>query len=246
MEEAFIRSKMLFGEDSIEWLSRKKVIVFGVGGVGGHAAEVLARSGIGEIHLLDHDEVSVTNINRQMVATTKTIGRKKVEVMRERILDINPECKVEIFDMFYLPTEEEKDAFVLEGYDYIIDAIDTISAKIDLAVRAQQLGIGIISAMGAGNKVDPTKFEVSDIYKTSVCPLAKVMRRELKNRRIKKLKVVYSKEIPQKPGIIEAIKEGSRPAPGSCAFVPGVVGMIMAGEVVKDLLQKEKMDRGIK
>ena len=246
MEEAFIRSKMLFGEDSIEWLSRKKVIVFGVGGVGGHAAEVLARSGIGEIHLLDHDEVSVTNINRQMVATTKTIGRKKVDVMRERILDINPECKVEIFDMFYLPTEEEKDAFVLEGYDYIIDAIDTISAKIDLAVRAQQLGIGIISAMGAGNKVDPTKFEVSDIYKTSVCPLAKVMRRELKNRRIKKLKVVYSKEIPRKPGIIEAIKEGSRPAPGSCAFVPGVVGMIMAGEVVKDLLQKEKMDRGIK
>lgn len=233
MNQAFVRTEMLLGEGALDKLKTKKVIVFGIGGVGGHAAEALARSGIGYIGLVDHDIVNVSNINRQVVATTKTVGKKKIEVMKERILDINPECEVELFDSFYLPEKAEE--FHLTQFDYIIDAIDTITAKIDLAVIAEQMGIGIISAMGAGNKLDPTRFEVADIYKTTVCPLAKVMRRELKKRRIKKLKVVYSKEIALEPAFPEEIKAGIRMAPGSCSFVPAVVGLIMAGVVTREL-----------
>lgn len=233
MNEAFIRTAMLLGQQCVEQLKQKKVIIFGIGGVGGHCAEAITRSGVGHICLVDHDEVSVSNINRQIVATTKTIGLKKVDVMKERILEINPECNVTSMPLFYLP--ENASEFHLEQYDYIVDAIDTITAKIHLAVEAQLLNIQIISSMGAGNKLDPTQFQVANIYETSVCPLAKVMRKELKARNIKNLKVVYSKEEAMTPCFSEEIKEGKRIAPGSCSFVPSVVGLVMAGEVIKDL-----------
>lgn len=232
---------MLLGDEAIRTLHDSRVILFGVGGVGGHAAEALARSGIGHITLVDNDRVSMSNLNRQAVARVSTVGRSKVEVMREMIGDINPSCEVTAVSRFLLP--ENVEAFRLQEYDYILDAVDTISAKICLAVKAQEYGVPMISAMGAGNKLDPTAFRVTDIYKTNVCPLARVMRRELKKRNVSHLKVVYSEEDVRKRvpcGSDEDVKQGSRPAPGSCSFVPGVVGLIMAGEAIRDLAGKRQ------
>ena len=239
MQEQFIRTAMLVGEDGVERLMKKKVAVFGIGGVGGHVVEALARSGVGALDLIDNDTVSMSNLNRQIIATYETIGRQKTEVMKERIASIHPRCEVRTYDCFYLP--EERDKFPFEEYDYIVDAIDTVTAKIDLAVAAQEKGIPMISSMGTGNKLDPTKLEVADIYDTSVCPLARVMRRELKARGVRALKVVYSTEPARTPFPVEAedravIRESTgRPVPGSTAFVPAVAGLIIAGEVIRGL-----------
>ena len=228
--ERFERSALLLGNEGMERIFASRVAVFGVGGVGGHAAEALARAGVGEIHLIDADTVSVTNINRQAVALTSTVGRDKVEVMMQRIVDINPDARVVCHKLFYSP--ETAHLIDLSIFDYIIDAIDTVGAKLELITRADALGVRVISSMGAGNKLDPTRFEVSDIYKTSVCPLARVMRTELKKRGVKSLKAVYSKEEP----IRAVVNDGSkRHAPGSVSFVPSVVGLIIAGEVIKDI-----------
>lgn len=237
MINRFSREEILLGSEAVNRLSAARVAVFGVGGVGGYVAEALARSGVGSIDLFDNDKVSLTNINRQIIALTSTVGKYKTEVMKERILDINPNASVNAFNVFY--TAENADEFDFSQYDYIVDAIDTVSAKLELAVRAQAAGVPVISSMGAGNKLDPTRFEVADIYKTSVCPLAKVMRRELKQRGVKKLKVVYSKEEPVKPKQepAEEAPQGRRAVPGSIAFVPSAVGLIIAGEVVKDLIK---------
>lgn len=232
MTGRFSRTELLLGEEAMENLKHSRVIVFGVGGVGGYAVEALARSGVGSLALVDNDTVSITNLNRQIIATEETIGRSKVDVCKERILSINPNCRVETYNMFYLP--ETSDEIDLTKYNYIIDAVDTVSAKISLAVNAEKLEVPIISSMGAGNKLDPTMFEVSDIYKTSVCPLARAMRTELRKRGVKKLKVVYSKEQAIKPHQSEE-KTAKRQTPGSCAFVPSVAGLIIAAEVVKDL-----------
>ena len=238
MTKKFDRTKRLLGADVMTKLNQAHVAVFGIGGVGGHAADALIRSGIGEITIVDSDEVAESNINRQLIATTKTVGRKKVEVMKEHLLEINPEAKVHIYDCFFLP--ETKEQFDFTSYDYVIDAVDTVTAKLALVEACKEAGVPIISSMGAGNKLDPTAFEVSDIYKTSVCPLAKVMRKELKARGIKKLKVVYSKEIPLEPIEDEVFVSDEvrrrRATPGSIAFVPSVAGLILAGEVVKDLV----------
>ncbi|MBP9989238.1 MAG: tRNA threonylcarbamoyladenosine dehydratase [Ruminococcus sp.] len=227
MDNRFSRTELLFGQKAMEKLASSRVAVFGAGGVGGYVIEALARSGIGALDIIDNDTVSLTNLNRQIIATEKTIGKFKVDVAAQRVLDINPECKVSTRKTFFLP--ETSDEFDFSEYDYIVDAIDTVSGKIELVVNAEKAGTPIISSMGAGNKIEPTLFEVADIYKTSVCPLARVMRRELKQRGIKKLKVVYSKE--------KAIKVDSN-VPGSNAFVPSVVGLIIAGEVIKDLKEK--------
>jgi len=229
-EERFSRTKRLLGEESVNKLASAHVAVFGVGGVGGHVVEALIRSGVGSIDIVDKDEVSLSNINRQIIATEKTIGLPKVLVMKERILDINSTAVVNAFQCFYLP--ETACEFDFTQYDYIVDAVDTITAKIQLVIEAEKAGVPIISSMGAGNKLDPTAFEVADIYKTSVCPLAKVMRKELKARGIEKLKVVYSKE---QPISVEKPEPGQKSIPGSIAFVPSVVGLIIAGEVIKDL-----------
>lgn len=230
MKESLSRSALLLGEEGIKRLESAKVCIFGVGGVGGYAAEALARSGVGEIHLVDSDVVSVSNINRQIIATEKTVGRPKVDVMKERILEINSDCRVFSHKLFY--TSENASEIDLSGFDYIIDAIDTVKSKLFLIEAAYRLGIRIISSMGAGNKLSATAFEVADINKTSVCPLAKVIRCELRKRGIKKLKVVYSKEEP-----IKAIadNENGRHAPGSIAYIPSVVGLIIAGEVIQDI-----------
>ncbi|MCR4956245.1 MAG: tRNA threonylcarbamoyladenosine dehydratase [Lachnospiraceae bacterium] len=228
MDTQFTRTQMLLGVDAVEKLKQSKVAVFGVGGVGGYVVEALARSGVGSIVLVDKDAVSVSNINRQIIATTSTVGRDKVDVMKERILDICPKVQVEARKCFFLP--ENAGEFPFEEYDYVVDAVDTVTAKIALVMRAKEYNVPIISCMGAGNKLDPTGFMVSDIYKTEVCPLAKVMRHELKKRGIKKLKVVYSKEQP--------IKHEGENVPGSVAFVPSVAGLIIAGEVIKDLSKK--------
>lgn len=234
MKEQFERTGLLLGKEAVEKLQEKRVAVFGVGGVGGFATEALVRSGIGKIDIIDKDVVSETNLNRQLIATTKTIGQPKVLVMKERIQDINPDCKVYAQECFYLP--DTANQFAFEEYDYIIDAVDTVTAKLELVMRAKEAGVPIISSMGAGNKLDPTRFEVADISKTSVCPLAKVMRRELRKRGVTHLKVVYSKEEPLKPK--EEISDGSkRVLPGSVAFVPSVAGLIIAGEVIKDLAE---------
>lgn len=225
------RTALLLGEGAVEKLKSSKVAVFGVGGVGGYICEALARTGVGELHIFDRDTLSVSNINRQIIATHSTVGRDKVDVMRERILDINPSCRVVAHKVFYLP--ENADEFDLSQYDYIADAVDTVSAKLELVCRADKLGTPIISAMGAGNKLDPVAFEVSDIYKTEGCPLARVMRRELKARGVKKLKVVYSKEEPKKSPLIDS--ESGKAVPGSVSFVPSVMGLIMAGEIIKGL-----------
>ena len=226
MQEQFSRTELLIGKDGLKKLKEAKVAVFGVGGVGSYVVEGLARAGVGNFLLVDKDVVDITNINRQIIATHKTIGKPKVEVAKERILDINPKAKVEIIKEFFMP---ESKNILDESIDYIVDAIDTVTAKIELVLRAEKLKTPIISCMGTGNKLAPTRFEVTDIYKTSVCPLAKVMRKELKQRGIKKLKVVYSKEEP--------IKHEEGRIPGSISFVPSVAGLIIAGEVIKDILE---------
>lgn len=245
MGEKFDRTKRLLGKDAIEQLEKSHVAVFGIGGVGGHAVDALARSGIGSITIVDSDEVAESNINRQLIATTKTIGRKKVQVMKEHLLEINPELVIKEYDCFFLP--ETKEQFDFTQYDYVIDAVDTVTAKIALVEACQEAGTPMISSMGAGNKLNPTKFEVADIYKTSVCPLAKVMRRELKKRNIRHLKVVYSKEEPLEPvedeDFVSDEKRSRRATPGSIAFVPSVAGLILAGEVVKDIVGVNKSSK---
>lgn len=236
MADQFSRSELLLGKRAIEKLKKSRVAVFGLGGVGGYAVEALARAGVGELYLVDHDTVSLSNLNRQLYATHQTIGQYKADVAAKRVGEINPQCKVHVYKTFYLPGES--DQFDFGQYDYVVDAIDTVSSKIGLIMEAKKAGTPIISAMGAGNKLNPTLFEVADIYKTSVCPLAQVMRRELKKRGVEGLKVVYSKEKPMKPIVDEAeLKEsGKRQIPGSVSFVPPVVGFILAGEVIKDLV----------
>lgn len=237
MINQFSRTELLIGKEAIQKLANSKVALFGIGGVGGYAAEALARSGIGAIDLIDNDKVCLSNINRQIIATHKTIGQYKVDAAEERLKEINPKIKITKYKTFYLP--ETSSQFDFSRYDYIIDAIDTVTGKIELVVNAVKADTPIISSMGAGNKLDPTAFEVTDIYKTSVCPLAKVMRRELKKRDIKHLKVVYSKEEPISPLEMSEKEEDKRRAtPGSTAFVPSVVGLIAAGEVIKDLIKK--------
>lgn len=248
MLNQFSRTELLLGHDNMEKLKNARVAVFGIGGVGGFTVEALARSGVGTLDLIDDDRVCLTNINRQIIATRKTIGQYKVDAAKERILDINPDAVVNTYKTFFMP--DTADTFDFSVYDYVVDAIDTVTGKIMLVEAAQKAGTPIISSMGAGNKLDPTAFEVADIYKTSVCPLAKVMRRELKKRGIRKLKVVYSKEKALTPIDDTAnscrshciCPPGSartcaqrRQIPGSTAFVPSVVGLIIAGEVIKDL-----------
>ena len=243
MLEQFSRTELLLGREAMDKLAETRVAVFGVGGVGGYVCEALVRSGVGAFDLIDNDTVSLTNLNRQIIATRKTIGRYKTEVMKERILDINQEADVRIHNCFFLP--ENADEFDFTQYDYVVDAVDTITAKISIIMKAKEAGVDVISSMGAGNKLDASMFRVSDIYKTKVCPLAKVMRRELKKRGVKKLKVVYSEEPPIElqneyvcsPEEMEKMA-GRRAIPGSTAFVPSVAGLIIAGEVVKDLCGK--------
>ena len=233
VKEEFSRIAYVFGEDAVEKLKNARVAVFGVGGVGGYICEALCRAGIGHIDIFDRDTVSLSNINRQIIALHSTVGRAKVDVMKERMLDIDPDCEINAHNVFYLP--ENADEYDLSEYDYIADAVDTVSAKLEIATRAYKLGIPVISAMGAGNKTDPTRFEVADINDTTVCPLARVMRRELKARGIKKYKVVYSKEEPRKSGVTD--HESGKAIPGSLSFVPSAMGLIMAGEIVKDLVK---------
>ena len=246
MENQFLRTEILLGSDAMKKLKSSKVAIFGVGGVGGYVAEALARCGVGAFELIDRDQVSVTNLNRQIIATWKTIGMDKTEAMADRIHDINPEALVVQRKCFYLP--ETADQFDFTQYDYVVDAVDTVTAKIEIILQAQRIeiilqaqraGTPVISSMGAGNKMDPSKFEVADIYKTSVDPLARVMRRELKKRGVRKLKVVYSKEEPMKPLIrVEADPEaGRKDVPGSSAFTPSAAGLLIASEVVRDLIR---------
>lgn len=244
MPDQFSRTELLLGKPAMERLAGCRVAVFGIGGVGGYVCEALARSGVGALDLIDDDKVCLSNINRQIIATNKTVGQYKTDVMKERILDINPDAKVNTYRCFFLP--ENASDFPFDKYDYVVDAIDTVTAKIELVMQCRNSGVPIISSMGAGNKLDPTKFRVADIYKTQMDPLAKVMRRELKKRGIKKLKVVYSEEEPVVPDADSAEnqvdagtdRQGSkrRSTPGSTAFVPSVAGLIIAGEVIKDLI----------
>lgn len=251
MLNQFSRTELLFGKEAMDILENSRVAVFGVGGVGGYTVEALVRSGVGAIDVIDDDKVCLTNLNRQIIATRKTIGQYKTDVCKERIHDINPNCEVTVHKCFFLP--ETKDQFDFSKYDYVVDAIDTVSGKIALVMQAKEHNTPIICSMGAGNKMDPTAFEVSDIYKTSVDPLARVMRYELKRRKVRKLKVVYSKEIPIKPMEdtensckhhcvcppgTEKKCTARRQIPGSNAFVPSTVGLIIAGEVIKDLIKK--------
>lgn len=229
--EALSRTTALIGEESVEILKNATVAVFGLGGVGGHAAEALARSGVGHFVLVDSDKVAMSNLNRQVIATTKTLGLDKTEAMRQRILEISPQAQIEVQSCFFLPETAER--FDFSKYSYVVDAVDTVTAKIELVMKAQEAGTPIICSMGAGNKLDPTMFKVADIYKTKVCPLAKVMRKELKTRGIKHLKVVYSEELP----VLR------RRVPASIAFVPSVAGLILAGEVVKDLTAETRKKR---
>ena len=248
MLNQFSRTQLLLGKEGMDALAGAKVAIFGIGGVGGYVVEALARSGVGSFVIVDDDKVCLTNINRQIIATRKTIGKYKVEVMRDRILEINPDAQVEMRQCFYLP--EHAHEFDFSEYSYVVDAVDTVTAKIEIIMRAQAAGVPVISCMGAGNKLDPTQFHVADIYKTTMCPLAKVMRHELKKRGVKKLKVVYSTEKPVRP--LEDMSESCRShcvcppgtehkcterrdIPGSVAFVPPVAGLILAGEVIKDL-----------
>jgi tRNA threonylcarbamoyladenosine dehydratase len=248
MLNQFSRTQLIFGQEAMEVLKKARVAVFGIGGVGGYTVEALARSGVGRLDLIDDDKICLTNINRQIIATRKTVGKYKVDVMKERVLDINPDAEVMTHQCFYL--KDTADQFDFSEYDYIVDAIDTVSAKIEMILRAEEMNIPIISCMGTGNKLDPTRFEITDIYKTSICPLARVIRRELKARGVKKLKVLYSMEPARKPLEDMAISCKSncicppgaerkctqrRQIPGSNAFVPSVAGLILAGEVIKDL-----------
>lgn len=227
METQFARNELLIGKEKQELLKKKKVAIFGLGGVGSYVLEGLARAGIGEFVLIDSDTISLSNLNRQLLATMKTIGRKKVEVAGQRVQEINKEARVKLYDTFYLPNHTEN--ILDKSIDYVVDAVDTVTAKILIIQEAKQLNIPVISSMGTGNKLDPTKFEVADISKTSVCPLAKVMRKELKKRNIENIKVVFSKEEP--------IKQIEETVPGSISFVPSVAGFILAGEVIKDLCE---------
>lgn len=253
METQFSRTEILIGKEAVRRLSASRVAVFGVGGVGGYVCEALVRSGVGAFDLIDSDRVALSNLNRQIVALHSTIGQYKVDVMRERMLAINPQVKVNVHKCFFLP--ENAQQFPFSEYDYVVDAVDTVTAKIALVMKCREAGVPIISSMGAGNKLDASLFQVADLFQTKVCPLAKVMRRECKKRGIKNLKVVYSEEMPLTPGISEAEEqtalhadkqspdtaaEGSRrrSVPGSVAFVPSVAGLILAGEVVKDLYQE--------
>lgn len=246
----FSRTELLFGKEAMDKLAGSKVAVFGIGGVGGYVCEALVRSGVGAFDLIDDDKVCLTNLNRQIIATRSTVGKYKTDVMRDRMLDINPNVEVEVHKCFFLP--ENADDFPWDSYDYVVDAVDTVTAKIALVMKCKEKNIPIISSMGAGNKLDGSQFKVADIYKTKVCPLAKVMRRELKKRGIKKLKVVYSEEIPTRPIEDMAIScknncicppgaehkcTERRDIPGSVAFVPSVAGLIIAGEVAKDLIR---------
>ena len=248
MLNQFSRTELLLGKQAMQMLKNSRVAVFGIGGVGGYAVEALVRSGVGIIDLVDDDKVCLTNLNRQIIATRKTVGKYKVDVMKERILEINPDAVVNVHKCFFLP--ETKDEFDFSKYSYVLDAVDTVTAKIQLVLEARDAGVPIISSMGAGNKLNPAGFEVADIYETSVCPLAKVMRRELKKRNVEHLKVVYSKEKPIRPLDDMAVScrtncicppgaehkcTQRRDIPGSTAFVPAVAGLIMAGEVIKDL-----------
>lgn len=233
MSEQFSRTEMLIGKDSVATLNNSRVAVFGAGGVGGYVIEALARSGVGAIDIIDNDIVSESNINRQIIALRSTIGSLKTEIARKRVLDINPDCKVTLFETFVLP--ENIDSFDFSCYDYIVDAIDTVSGKLAIIEKAYKEGIPVISSMGTGNKLDPTKFAITDINKTSVCPLARVMRYELKKRGVKKLKVLFSTEEPIKPNA-EKDERGKIP-PGSISFVPSVAGLIIGGEVIKDLIK---------
>ena len=247
----FSRTELLFGKEAMDKLAGSKVAVFGIGGVGGYVCEALVRSGVGAFDLIDDDKVCLTNLNRQIIATRSTVGKYKTDVMRDRMLDINPNVEVEVHKCFFLP--ENADDFPWDSYDYVVDAVDTVTAKIALVMKCKEKNIPIISSMGAGNKLDGSQFKVADIYKTKVCPLAKVMRRELKKRGVKKLKVVYSEEIPTRPIEDMAISCGNncicppgaehkcterRDIPGSVAFVPSVAGLIIAGEVAKDLIRR--------
>lgn len=252
MLNQFSRTELLIGEDGIEKLKNAKVAIFGIGGVGSFVVEGLVRAGVGNFVLVDDDKVCLTNLNRQIIATRKTVGKFKVDIAKERILEINPNANVEVYQKFFMPDSEE---ILDDTVSYIVDAVDTVTAKIELVVRANKLNIPIISCMGTGNKLDPTSFEVTDIYKTSICPLAKVMRKELRNRGIKKLKVVYSKEEPIKPdetlecscktgcicppGTVRKCTARNQ-VPGSISFVPSVAGLIVAGEVIKDIIKEEK------
>jgi len=237
MPEKFIRTEMLLGKTAMEKLKNARVAVFGVGGVGSYTVEALARSGVGSIDIIDNDTVALSNINRQIIANIHTVGKYKVDVAKERILSINPECRVNAYRTFYLP--ENSNEFDFGVYDYVVDAIDTVTAKISLVMKCNECNTPIISSMGTGNKLDPCMLEVSDIYKTSVCPLARVMRKELKDRGIKALKVVYSKEEPIKPNVpeSESDKTSKKPIPASTSFVPSVAGLIIASEVIKDLVK---------
>ncbi|MCR4618457.1 MAG: tRNA threonylcarbamoyladenosine dehydratase [Lachnospiraceae bacterium] len=232
MIEEFSRTGLLIGEDSLEKLKGKRVAVFGIGGVGGYVCEALIRSGVGKFDLFDKDTVSVSNLNRQIIALKSTVGKLKVDVMKERMLDINSDALVSVHPVFFLP--ENADEYDFSRYDYVVDAVDTVTAKLEIIVRAKKAGVPVISAMGAGNKLHPEMFKVADIYDTKVCPLAKVMRKELKAREIKSLKVVYSEEEPVKNSAVSE-DPGRRSTPGSIAFVPSVSGLIIAGEVIKDL-----------
>lgn len=234
MSDEFSRTRLMLGDAAMRRLKDCRVAVFGLGGVGGYTAEALARSGVGALDLIDNDTVDISNINRQIIALHSTVGMKKTEAAKNRLLDINPDIKIRTFDVFF--SEQTANMFDFTDYDYVVDAIDSVSGKIQLAVQAQACGVPAISSMGAGNKLDPTRFEVDDIYKTSVCPLAKVMRRELKKRGIKKLKVVYSREEPVKLPENACPAEGKKRVPASIAFVPSTVGLIIAGEVIKDLI----------
>lgn len=248
MLNQFSRTELLFGNTAMDALKGSRVAVFGIGGVGSYTVEALARSGIGTLDVFDDDKVCLTNINRQLIATRKTIGKYKVEVMKDRVLEINPKAIVNVYQCFYSP--ENADEYDLSVYDYIVDAVDTVTAKLELIMRAKAAGVPIISCMGAGNKLDPTRFEVVDIYQTSICPLAKVMRKELRARDVKDLKVVYSKEPAKTPIEDDSISckancvcppgterkcTDRRQVPGSTAFVPSVAGLIIAGEVIKDI-----------
>lgn len=250
MLNQFSRTELLLGKEAMERLRGSRVAVFGIGGVGGYVCEALVRSGVGAFDLIDDDKVCLTNLNRQIIATRSTVGKYKTEVMKERMLDINPEVQAETHQCFFLP--ENADTFPFEEYDYVVDAVDTVTAKLELVMKCKEKNVPIISSMGAGNKLDASQFRVADIYKTKVCPLAKVMRRELKKRGVKKLKVVYSEEQPIRPVEDMAIScrthcicppgaahkcTERRDIPGSVAFVPSVAGLIIAGEVVKDLIR---------
>lgn len=250
MLNQFSRTELLFGKEAMDKLQNSRVAVFGIGGVGGYVCEALVRSGVYHFDLIDDDQVCLTNLNRQIIATRKTVGQYKVDVMRERILEINPDADVSVHKCFFLP--ENADKFPFEEYDYVVDAVDTVTAKIELVMKAQENGVPIISSMGAGNKLDPSAFKVADIYKTRVDPLARVMRREMKKRGVKRLKVVYSEEDPKRPIEDMAVScrnncicppgaqhkcTERRDIPGSTAFVPSVAGLIIAGEVIKDLIK---------